>query len=329
MRLLVTGGCGFLGSNFVRHVLEHYRSALVTNVDALTYAGNLANVAQLAEEHAGRYEFFQADIASAFHVDMLFRKHRYYAVINCAAESHVDRSIESPQNFIHTNILGTNILLDAARAHGVRRFVQVSTAKVYGPAGENEQFAEDRLPSPTSPYAASKASADMLALTAWKTYGLEAVIVRPSNIYGPYQHPEKLLPHLVTRFLDQQRVELYGDGLNCRQWVHVNDVSSGIMSALLEAQPGSIYNLNESAPLPNLELARRVAALTGVGEESITFVPDRPANDRRSSVSSEAIRRDLGWQPIYPLEEGLRQTVDWYASHRDWWATSLHTDTRP
>ncbi len=329
MRLLVTGGCGFLGSNFVRHVLEHYRSALITNVDALTYAGNLANVSELAEQHANRYDFFQADIASAFHLDVLFRKHHYYAVVNFAAESHVDRSIDSPQNFIHTNILGTNILLDAARAHGVRRFLQISTTKVYGPAGDGERFAEDRIPSPTSPYAASKASADMLALTAWKTYGLETVIVRPSNVYGPFQHPEKLLPHLITRFLDQRPVDLYGDGLNAREWVHVADVCSAIMTCLLEAAPGSVFNVNESDPIANLDLAHRVAALTGVGDELIRFVPERPANDRRSSVSSQAMRTELGWAPLYQLGEGLRRTVDWYAEHRPWWEMSQHTTTRP
>jgi len=329
MRLLVTGGCGFLGSNFVRHVLEHYRSALVTNVDALTYAGNLSNVAELAEQHAGRYEFFQADIASAFHLDVLFKKHRYYAVINFAAESHVDRSIDSPQNFIHTNILGSNILLDAARAHGVQRFVQISTAKVYGPAQGEAPFSEDQIPCPTSPYAASKASADMLALTAWKTYGLEVQVLRPSNVYGPYQHPEKLLPHLITRFLNQQPVQLYGDGMNTRQWIHVHDVSLAIMTTLLEGKPGALYNVNESEPISNLDLAKQIGSILQVSPDLIEFTPDHPANDRRSSISNARIQSDLGWKPIFPLEEGLKQTVDWYTANRSWWEASQHTTTRP
>jgi len=303
---------------------------MVTNVDALTYAGNLTNVEGLACENAGRYEFFQADIASAFHLDVVLRKHQYYAVVNFAAESNVSRSIDAPQHFIQTNILGTNILLDGARAHGVRRFIQISTAKVYGSANApGERFSEDSLPAPTSPYAASKASADMLALTAWKTYGLEVVVLRPSNVYGSYQHPEKLLPQLVTRLLDRRPVELYGDGLNTREWVHVDDVSGAIMTALMEARPGSIYNISESQPISNLDLARQVASMVEAPSDLIHFGPDHPANDRRSAVDASAIRQDLRWVPIHPFEVGLQETVRWYTENRAWWVPVMNLPTRP
>jgi len=329
MRLLITGGCGFLGSNFIRHFLEHYRSALVTNVDALTYAGNLANVEDLPAKHPGRYEFFQADIANPEQIDRLFQRHQYFAIIHCAAESHVDRSIDSPQNFIHTNIVGTNQLLEAARTHGVSRFLQISTTKVYGSADPARSFDESDLPSPSSPYAASKAAADMLALTAWKTYGLATVILRPANIYGPCQHPEKLLPHLITRLLDRKPVRLFGDGLNTREWMHVSDVCTAMTAVLLEAPAGALYNLSQLPPISNLELARRVADLTKAPHDLITFAEDRPANDRRSGACSEKIRAELGWQPLLDLDQGLQQTVEWYTTHRAWWEPALHTPARP
>ena len=239
MRILVTGGCGFIGSNFIRYILQHYKPASVTNVDALTYAGNLANLDGVVEEHGERYEFFQADIANADQMDTLLHEEQFYAVVNFAAESHVDRSINSPQNFIHTNVVGTSVLLDAARRHGVQRFIQVSTDEVYGSLGETGKFTEQSPLEPSSPYSASKAGADLLALACHHTFGQEVVVTRCSNNYGPYQFPEKLIPLMIIKALRDEPLPVYGDGLNVRDWIHVEDHCAGIVAALFEGKAGS------------------------------------------------------------------------------------------
>src|SRR5258708_1215974 len=258
MRLLVTGGCGFIGSNFIRHLLEHYAQALVSNVDVLTYAGNPANLAGAAERYGERYEFYQADIANRHQIEALMQKHQFFAVVNFAAESHVDRSIDSPENFIHTNVMGTSVLLDCARKHGVRRFVQVSTDEVYGSLGEIGRFTEDSPLQPSSPYSASKASADLLALATHHTYGQEVVITRCSNNYGPCQFPEKLIPLMIVNALRDRPLPVYGDGLNVRDWIHVHDHCSAIVAVLLEGRPGEVYNIGSAAEMRNLDVVKSI-----------------------------------------------------------------------
>src|SRR5437764_8811268 len=234
MRMLVTGGCGFIGSNFIRYILQHYKPASVSNVDVLTYAGNLANLAGVGEEHGERYEFFKADIANTDQMDALMTEHTFYAVINFAAESHVDRSINSPQNFIHTNVVGTSVLLDCARRHGVQRFIQISTDEVYGSLGETGKFTEQSPLEPSSPYSASKAGADLVALACHKTFGQEVIVTRCSNNYGPYQFPEKLIPLMIIKALLDESPPVYGDGMNVRDWIHVEDHCAGVVAALFE-----------------------------------------------------------------------------------------------
>jgi dTDP-glucose 4,6-dehydratase len=242
MRILVTGGCGFIGSNFIRYILQHYRPAYVTNVDVLTYAGNIANLDGVVEEHGERYEFFKADIANADLMDALMTEHSFYAVINFAAESHVDRSINDPLNFIHTNVIGTSVLLDCARRHGVQRFIQISTDEVYGSLGATGRFTEHSPLDPSSPYSASKAGADLLVLASYKTYGQEVLVTRCSNNYGPYQFPEKLIPLMITKALRDEPLPVYGDGMNVRDWIHVDDHCAAIVAALFEGKPGTVYN---------------------------------------------------------------------------------------
>src|SRR5581483_7007037 len=295
MRLLVTGGCGFIGSNFVRYILQHYDPAFVSNVDALTYAGNIANVAGLAERYGKRYEFFQADIANADQMDALMSKHQFFAVINFAAESHVDRSINSPQNFVHTNIVGTSVLLDCARRHGVRRFVQIWTDEVYGSLGPEGKFSETSPIQPSSPYSASKAGADLLALAHHHTFGQEVVVTRCSNNYGPYQFPEKLIPLMITNALRDKPLPVYGDGLNVRDWIHVEDHCAAIVAALLEGKPGEVYNVGADAEMRNIDLVKMILAELGKPESLITFVKDRLGHDRRYAIDSSKIHAELGW----------------------------------
>jgi dTDP-glucose 4,6-dehydratase len=319
MRILVTGGCGFIGSNFIRHILEHYQPAYVTNLDALTYAGNLSNLDGIAEEYGDRYEFLHADIANAEAVDKLLKQHAFYAIVNFAAESHVDRSIETPENFIHTNVVGTSVLLDAARKHGVKRFVQISTDEVYGSLGPEGKFSETSPIQPSSPYSASKAAADLLALACHHTYKQEVVITRCSNNYGPYQFPEKLIPLMISNALQDKRLPVYGDGLNVRDWIHVEDHCSAIFAVLLQGKPGHVYNIGADAEMPNIEVVKLILDHLGKPHDLIEYVTDRPGHDRRYAIDSTKIRTELGWKPLRRPEEGIRATIDWYVENRSWW----------
>jgi len=319
MRLLVTGGCGFIGSNFIRYILEHYDPEFVTNVDALTYAGNISNVAGLAAQYGERYEFFHADIANADLMDELMRKHQFFAVINFAAESHVDRSINSPQNFIHTNLVGTSVLLDAARRHGVRRFVQISTDEVYGSLGPEGRFTEESPIDPSSPYSSSKAGADLLALAFHKTYGEEVVVTRCSNNYGPFQFPEKLIPLMVINAIRDRPLPVYGDGLNVRDWIHVEDHCAAIVAVLLNGRPGQVYNIGADTEMTNLDLVHRILDHLGEPGGLIEFVTDRLGHDRRYAIDSSKIRTELDWKPLHRIEEALPATIDWYLANREWW----------
>lgn len=323
MRILVTGGCGFIGSNFIRYLLEHYKPAFVTNLDALTYAGNLDNLAGVAEESGEHYEFFKADIADAGAVDALMRKHQYFAVVNFAAESHVDRSIESPENFIHTNVLGTSVLLECARRHRVKRFIQVSTDEVYGSLGETGKFTETSPIQPSSPYSASKASADLLALACHHTYGQEVVVTRCSNNYGPYQFPEKLIPLMVTNAMRDIPLPVYGDGLNVRDWIHVTDHCAAIVAVLLQGKPGEVYNIGADAELRNIDVVKLILQHLGKPESLINYVKDRLGHDRRYAIDGTKIATELGWKPLRRPEEGIRQTIDWYLNNKGWWENLL------
>ena len=319
MRLLVTGGCGFIGSNFIRYVLQHFQTEMISNVDVLTYAGNPANLAGVAEEAGERYEFVQADIADAAAINGLMKKHQFYAVVNFAAESHVDRSIDTPGDFIHTNVVGTSVLLDAARKHGVRRFLQVSTDEVYGSLGATGQFTEKSEIKPSSPYSASKASADLLALACFHTYGQEVIVTRCSNNYGPYQFPEKLIPLMIVNALADKPLPVYGDGLNVRDWIHVEDHCAAIFAALLNGKPGEVYNVGSDGEMRNIDVVKMILAHLGKPESLIQYVKDRLGHDRRYAIDSTKAHTELKWKPRHGHLEGIRETVDWYVKNRAWW----------
>ncbi len=323
MRILVTGGCGFIGSNFIRYVLHHYNAAEVSNVDVLTYAGNLANLDGVVEQYGGRYEFFKADIANTDQMDALLSEHLFYAVINFAAESHVDRSINSPQNFIHTNIVGTSVLLDCARRHGVQRFVQVSTDEVYGSLGESGRFTEQSPIDPSSPYSASKAGADLIALASHKTFAQDVVVTRCSNNYGPYQFPEKLIPLMIIKAMRDEPLPVYGDGQNVRDWIHVEDHCAGIVAALFEGKAGAVYNFGGNSEMVNLDVVRLILDKLGKPHSLITYVTDRLGHDRRYAIDSSFAERELSWKPLHDFRQGLEATIDWYLNNRAWWEPLL------
>ncbi|MEP6810184.1 MAG: dTDP-glucose 4,6-dehydratase [Chthoniobacterales bacterium] len=328
MRILITGGCGFIGSNFVRYVLQHYKPAEVSNVDVLTYAGNLANLDGVVEEHGSRYEFFQADIANTNQMDTLLSEHLFYAVVNFAAESHVDRSINSPQNFIHTNIVGTSILLDCARRHGVQRFVQVSTDEVYGSLGATGRFTEQSPIEPSSPYSASKAGADLIALASHKTFGQDVVVTRCSNNYGPYQFPEKLIPLMIIKAMRDEPLPVYGDGQNVRDWIHVEDHCAGIVAALFEGKAGSVYNFGGNSEMVNLEVVKLILDKLEKPHSLISYVTDRLGHDRRYAIDSSFAEKELKWKPLHDFREGLESTIDWYLNNRGWWQPLLERAER-
>ena len=323
MRILVTGGCGFIGSNFIRYILQHYKPASVTNVDVLTYAGNLANLDGVVEEHGERYEFFKADIANADQMDALMTEHQFYAVINFAAESHVDRSINSPLNFIHTNVVGTSVLLDCARRHGVQRFIQISTDEVYGSLGETGKFTEHSPLDPSSPYSASKAGADLLALACYTTYGQEVIVTRCSNNYGPYQFPEKLIPLMIIKALRDEPLPVYGDGLNVRDWIHVEDHCAAIVAVLFEGKSGAIYNFGGGNEMVNLDVVKMILQKLEKPQSLISFVTDRLGHDRRYAIDSSFAERELKWTPRKHFKDGLDATIQWYIDNQSWWEALL------
>ena len=328
MRILVTGGCGFIGSNFIRYILQHYKPAYVTNVDVLTYAGNPANLAGVVEEHGERYEFFKADIANADAMDALMTEHQFFAVLNFAAESHVDRSINDPLNFIHTNVIGTSVLLDCARRHGAQRFVQISTDEVYGSLGPKGKFTEQSPLDPSSPYSSSKAGADLLALACFKTYGQEVIVTRCSNNYGRYQFPEKLIPLMIIKAMRGEPLPVYGDGKNVRDWIHVDDHCAGVVAALFEGKPGTIYNFGGGNEMVNVDLVKMILKKLGKPETLISFVPDRLGHDRRYAIDSSFAQRELKWKPRKDFEEGLDETIQWYIDNQSWWQPLLERAER-
>ena len=312
-RLLVTGGAGFIGSAFVRGLLTRNPRRTVIVLDKLTYAGNLANLAPV--EHAPGYRFVLGDIADETLVAELAPQ--VDAIVNFAAESHVDRSIESPDAFIQTDVRGTYVLLEAARRAGHERYLQVSTDEVYGDLADGSAREEDPV-APRSPYAASKAAGDLLVRAYHTTYGLPASITRASNTFGPYQYPEKIIPLFVTNAIDGEPLPLYGDGLQTRDWLHVEDHCAGIELVLERGEPGEVYNIGAGNEMTNLELTRRILEALDKPMSLVRSVPDRPGHDRRYSIDASKLRQ-MGWAPRAGVEEELRATVHWYLDHPEWW----------
>ena len=321
MNLLVTGGCGFIGSNLVRMVLAERPGWRVVNLDKLTYAGNPENLADRAANP--RYRFVHGDVADGPLVAELLRAERIEAVLHLAAESHVDRSILSAAVFIETNVRGTQVLLEAARETGVGRFVHVSTDEVYGSLGPEGLFTEETPLDPSSPYSASKAGSDLLALAYARTFRVPVVVTRCSNNYGPYQFPEKLIPLMIANALRDQPLPVYGDGLNVRDWIHVEDHCRGLLAALERGRAGEVYNFGAASERRNLDIVRQVLERLGKPESLIRFVADRPGHDRRYAIDAAKARRELSWAPARRFEEALAETVRWYVEHRSWWERIL------
>ena len=315
MKLLVTGGCGFIGSAFVRLLLQERPDVRVGNLDALTYAGNPENLKDI--EGNSRYTFTHASIVDESAVDALV-KEGWDAIVNFAAESHVDRSLYGPVEFVRTNIQGTLHLLEAARRHRVDRFVQISTDEVYGSLPPEGVFTEETPLHPNNPYSCTKAAADHLALSYAHNFGMNVVVTRSSNNYGPRQFPEKLIPLFVANALDDRPCPVYGDGLQIRDWLHVEDNCRGILAALENGRAGQVYNFGGGNERPNLEVVREILKILGKPESLLKYVQDRPGHDRRYAIDSSKAKRDLGWKPQVPFAEGLRESVLWYRDNREW-----------
>lgn len=319
--ILITGAAGFIGANLVRMLLQRDEPVKLVALDKLTYAGNLANLEEFLND--SRLLFVHGDICDAGLVEKLFSRHSIAEVVNLAAESHVDRSILQSAPFVQTNIVGTQVLLDVARAANVRRFLQVSTDEVYGSLPENDptaKFTELTPLSPNSPYSASKAAADCLVRAYHQTYGMPTLITRSSNNYGPYQFPEKIVPLFVTRLMDNKPVPLYGDGLNVRDWIYVEDHCKALWAVLDRGRPGEVYNIGGDCELTNRALTEAILKEMGKSwESSIEYVTDRPGHDRRYAIDFGKIRCELGWSPLRKIQEGLTATINWYRDHESWW----------
>jgi dTDP-glucose 4,6-dehydratase len=319
MKILVTGGAGFIGSNFVRRVIDNPKYAKVTVLDSLTYAGNLNNLAPISKSQ--KYVFIKGDICNLEIVSEVTKD--IDVIINFAAESHVDRSISNPHQFLNTNVLGTQTLLDAALKNNVPRFIQISTDEVYGSINEGS-WTEDWPLSPNSPYSASKASADLLALSYYKTFGLNVSITRCSNNYGAYQFPEKIIPLFVTNLLQNKKIPLYGTGNNIRDWIHVEDHCSGIEKIIDLGKPGNIYNFGGGNEITNLELARLILNYFKLDSDKIDYVQDRKGHDFRYSVSFEKSASELNWKPKIDFREGIFETIEWYKNNSNWWESLIN-----
>ncbi len=317
MNLLITGGAGFIGSNFVHLILKEQSGVNLVNVDSLTYCGNLENLTSI--EDNPRYSFVKADITDNEAMEKLFAERNFDAVVNFAAESHVDRSITDPAIFLKTNIIGAQVLLDLTLKYKVKRFVQISTDEVYGSLPETGFFVEETPLAPNSPYSVSKASADMLVSAYVHTYDLDGVITRCSNNYGPYQFPEKLIPLMITNALEDKPLPVYGDGMNVRDWLHVEDHCRAVWAALEKGETGEAYNVGGSNEWHNLALVKELLKILEKPESLLTFVKDRPGHDRRYAIDASKITNKLGWEPTYDFASGLRQTVEWYLENETWW----------
>lgn len=315
MKMLVTGGAGFIGSNFVRYMLDKYPDYSVINLDALTYCGNLENLTGI--EDNPNYTFIKGNIADKELVNEITADADY--IINFAAESHVDRSIEDPEIFIKSNVFGTQVLLDAARKYSIKKFIQISTDEVYGSLGKTGYFREDTCLSPNSPYSASKAGADLMVRAYNETFQLPVNITRCSNNYGPYQFPEKLIPLMISNALENVPLPVYGDGLNVRDWLHVYDHCTAIDLVLHKGKSGEVYNIGGNNEKANIEIVKLILEKLGKSGSLIKFVKDRPGHDRRYAIDSTRIQKELGWKPKYTFETGISETIKWYLENENWW----------
>jgi len=320
MRILVTGGAGFIGSNFVHYMIKKYPEYEIVNLDLLTYAGNLESLTEV--ENASNYKFVRGDIADRPFIMRLFEQEKFDVVVNFAAESHVDRSITDPEVFVRTNVLGTQVLLDASRAYGVKRYHQVSTDEVYGdlPLDRPDLFFTEESPICTSsPYSASKAAADLMVLAYHRTYGMPVTISRCSNNYGPYQFPEKLIPLMILRALHNEKLPVYGKGENVRDWLHVADHCAAIDFIIHKGRVGEVYNVGGHNERTNLAVVKTILKALDKPESLIGYVTDRPGHDLRYAIDPTKLETELGWKPQYNFDTGIQQTIEWYVTHKEWW----------
>ena len=315
MKLLITGGAGFIGSNFIHHILRKYPNYEVINNDKLTYSGNLENLENV--ENQEKYKFIKCDICDSEKIDEIFQEEKPDFVINFAAETHVDRSILDPDAFVRTNFLGTHVLLEAVKKYGIERFLHISTDETYGSI-DNGKFKEDDVLLPNSPYSASKASADLLARSYFKTFSLPVVITRSSNNYGPYQFPEKVIPLFISNILQEKKVPLYGTGMNVRDWIYVQDNCEGLDAVLHDGEDGEIYNIGGGNEKTNLELTQIILNELGKDDSHIEYVDDRLGHDLRYALDIEKARK-IGWEPKHTFEDAIKKTINWYLENEDWW----------
>lgn len=317
-RILVTGGCGFIGSHFIRGLLNNYDDLFIINVDKITYAGNAENLADIA--HFKNYRFIKGNICDKNLMHNVFEQ-GISDVIHFAAESHVDRSIEDSQLFIRTNVLGTQMLLEHSLKYGVKKYIQISTDEVYGtlPFNTQDVFTEDTPLSPRNPYAASKAGADMLAWSYFHTHGLPVVITRCSNNYGGYQYPEKLMPKTILNAINDKPIGVYGDGLNIRDWIHVRDHCSAITTVMEKGIAGETYNIGAENERANIEIVKWILKYLNKSEDLIRYIKDRPGHDERYAMNAKKIREQLGWSPQIEFGEGMQETIEWYKGNQKWW----------
>ncbi|MCR8856039.1 dTDP-glucose 4,6-dehydratase [Bacillus pseudomycoides] len=317
MNVLVTGGAGFIGSNFVRYFLKKYPDCHVINYDLLTYAGNLSSIKDI--EPLSNYTFIQGDIRDAEKIQAVMQDYKIDSIVHFAAESHVDRSIQGPMQFYTTNIVGTAVLLEAAKTFGIQRFLHISTDEVYGSLGETGYFTEETPVSPNSPYSASKASSDLIALSYFETYKIPVIVTRCSNNYGPYQYPEKLIPLMITNTMEDKELPVYGRGQNVRDWLHVFDHCTAIDLVLHNGRDGEIYNVGGNNEKRNIEIVEMILEKLGKSKNMISFVPDRLGHDWRYAIDSSKLQRELGWKPVYSFTKGLGDTIEWYRKNEQWW----------
>ncbi|MGH9340469.1 MAG: dTDP-glucose 4,6-dehydratase [Acidobacteriota bacterium] len=316
MKLLITGGAGFIGSNFIQHILKERGDVQVVNLDLLSYAGNLDNLADVFRD--SRYTFLHGDIAESRDVEACLNSHQIDIIVNFAAETHVDRSIVDSSAFVRTNLQGTQILLEAARRKKIGRFVQISTDEVYGSLGPTGKFSEQSPLAPNSPYAASKAGADLMVQAYHHTYGIHVNVTRCSNNYGPFQFPEKLIPLMTLNALEDMSLPVYGDGLYTRDWIHVKDHCRAVERVVFDGRPGQTYNIGGNQEKRNLDVVHRILDILGKSRELIQFVDDRPGHDRRYAIDASRIGRELNWSPQISFEDGLAETIRWYRQNPDW-----------
>jgi len=322
--ILVTGGAGFIGSNFINYILNKRDDYFIVNLDKLTYAGNLENLKP--SERKKNYSFVKGDITNHELVNYIFQKYDIKFVINFAAESHVDRSILGSEIFYRTNVIGTNVLLEVSRKYEVERFLQISTDEVYGSLGPEGSFTETTSLSPNSPYSSSKAAADMMALAFYHTYALPVLITRCSNNYGSYQFPEKLIPLMIINCLKDKELPVYGDGMNVRDWIYVVDHNRAVESVFENGKIGEVYNIGAENEMPNIKIVELIIGHLNKSRNLIKFVKDRPGHDRRYAIDATKIKNELGWKPEFSFEQAMKDTIDWYISNKNWWSRIISGD---